>query len=75
MTLTGAGTVILQASEAADTNYAIATQNAAFTVGAITPTIPFTVPNVPTGINAGICTSPCEVKYTLRRAAQTGSPP
>jgi hypothetical protein len=45
VTLTGAGTVVLQASQAADTNYLAATQNAAFTVATITPTILFTVPN------------------------------
>jgi streptogramin lyase len=45
VTLTGAGTVVLQASEAADTNYTTATQNASFTVAATTPTISFTVPN------------------------------
>jgi hypothetical protein len=45
VTLTGAGTVVLQASEAADTNYTVATQNATFTVAAIAPTISFTVPN------------------------------
>ena len=33
VTLTGAGTVVLQASEAADSNYAAATKNATFTVG------------------------------------------
>ncbi|HWZ01536.1 MAG TPA: hypothetical protein VNX17_10665 [Edaphobacter sp.] len=45
VTLTGAGAVVLQASEAADTNYTAATQNASFTVAAGTPTINFTVPN------------------------------
>ena len=45
VTLTGAGTVVLQASEAADSNYAAATKNATFTVGLGTPTITFTVPN------------------------------
>ena len=45
VTLTGAGTVILQASEAADSNYAAATRNATFTVGAGAPTISFTVAN------------------------------
>jgi hypothetical protein len=44
-TLTGAGTVVLQASQAADASYVAATQNATFTVAAITPTISFTVPN------------------------------
>ncbi len=45
VTLTGAGTVVLQASQAADANYVAATQNATFTVAAITQTISFTVPN------------------------------
>ncbi len=45
VTLTGAGTVVLQASEAADSNYAAATKNATFTVGLGTPTIAFTVAN------------------------------
>src|SRR6202042_614315 len=45
VTLTGAGTVVLQASEAADSNYVAATKNATFTVGAGTPTISFTVSN------------------------------
>ena len=39
VTLTGAGTVVLQASEAADSNYTAATKNATFTVGLATPTI------------------------------------
>jgi ABC-type anion transport system duplicated permease subunit len=45
VTLTGAGTVVLQASQAADANYVAATQNVTFTVAAITPTISFTVAN------------------------------
>jgi hypothetical protein len=45
VTLTGAGTVVLQASEAADTNYLTATQNSTFTVAAGTTAISFTVPN------------------------------
>jgi hypothetical protein len=45
VTLTGSGTVVLQASQAADANYVAATQNATFTVAAISPTISFTVPN------------------------------
>src|SRR6202035_1531528 len=45
VTLPGAGTVVLQASEAADSNYTAATKNATFTVGAAAPTISFTVPN------------------------------
>jgi len=45
VTLTGAGPVVLQASEAADANFAASTQNAAFTVAAATPVIVFAVPN------------------------------
>jgi hypothetical protein len=45
VTLTGAGTVVLQASEAADTNYLTGTQNATFMVAVGTPTIIFTLPN------------------------------
>jgi NHL repeat len=45
VTLTGVGTVVLQASEAADANYTASTQNASFPVAGITPTISFTVPN------------------------------
>ncbi|MCU1253611.1 MAG: hypothetical protein JWQ49_6640, partial [Edaphobacter sp.] len=45
ITLTGVGTVVLHASEAADANYIAATQSATFTVAAITPAISFTVPN------------------------------
>jgi len=47
--LTGAGTVVLQASEAADANYTAATKSATFTVGAVTPTVTFTVPNHTSG--------------------------
>jgi hypothetical protein len=45
VTLTGAGTVVLQASLAADSNYTAATQNVTFTVASAMPTIIFTVPN------------------------------
>ena len=45
VTLTGAGTVVLMASEAADSNYAAGSKNATFTVGLGTPTIAFTVSN------------------------------
>jgi uncharacterized repeat protein (TIGR01451 family) len=44
-TLTGAGTVVLQASQAAAGNYAAGSQNASFTVAAEVPTIGFAVPN------------------------------
>ena len=45
VTLTGAGTVVLMASEAADSNYTAGTKNATFTVGQAAPTIAFTVSN------------------------------
>jgi sugar lactone lactonase YvrE len=45
VTLTGAGTVVLKASEVADPNFLASTKNASFTVAAGTPTITFTVPN------------------------------
>jgi hypothetical protein len=46
VTLTGAGTVVLSASQAADANYtAVAAQNTSFTVAPGTPTLAFTVPN------------------------------
>jgi hypothetical protein len=45
VTLTGAGTVVLQSSEAADANYIAGTKNATFNGATITPTIAFTVPN------------------------------
>ncbi len=43
VTLTGTGTVVLQASQAADSNYAAGTQNATFTVTTGTAAITFTV--------------------------------
>src|SRR6202022_3231696 len=45
VTLTGAGTVVLQASDAASGNYGATTKNTTFTVAAATPTISFTVAN------------------------------
>jgi sugar lactone lactonase YvrE len=45
VTITGAGTVVLSATQAANGNYAIGTQNASFTVAAETPAITFTVAN------------------------------
>jgi YD repeat-containing protein len=45
VTLTGAGTVVLQASQVAAGNYAAGTQTATFTVAGQAPTITFTVPN------------------------------
>ena len=45
VTLTGAGTVVLQASQTASGNYAAGTQPATFTVAGNAPTISFTVPN------------------------------
>jgi hypothetical protein len=45
VTLTGVGTVVLTASQAAAGNYAVGTQSATFSVAGQTPTITFTVPN------------------------------
>jgi hypothetical protein len=45
VTLTGMGTVVLQASQVASGNYAAKTQTATFTVAGQAPTITFTVPN------------------------------
>jgi Big-like domain-containing protein/VCBS repeat protein len=45
VTLTGVGTVVLQASQAAAGNYASGAQTTTFTVAGIPPTITFTVPN------------------------------
>jgi len=45
VTLTGAGTVVLQTSEAADSNYLVATKSANFIVGSKSPIIAFTLSN------------------------------
>jgi RHS repeat-associated protein len=50
VTLTGVGTVVLQASQAASGNYTAGTQNATFTVSAEAPTITFTVSNQTYGV-------------------------
>jgi sugar lactone lactonase YvrE len=50
VTITGSGTVVLSATQAANGSYATATQNASFTVAAETPTISFTVPNQTYGV-------------------------
>jgi hypothetical protein len=50
VTITGVGTVVLQASQAASGNYTAGTQNASFTVAAEAPTITFTVPNQTYGV-------------------------
>jgi hypothetical protein len=44
VTLTGVGMVVLQASEAADSNFSASIKNATFNVTTITPAITFTVP-------------------------------
>jgi hypothetical protein len=49
VTITGVGTVVLQAAVAADANYTADTQQATFTVAAGKPTILFTVPNLTYG--------------------------
>ncbi len=50
VTITGIGTVVLQASQAANGNYTAGTQNASFTVSAEAPTITFTVSNQTYGV-------------------------
>ena len=51
VTITGMGTVVLQASQAANGNYTAGTQNASFTVSAAAPTITFTVSNQTYGVS------------------------
>ena len=51
VTITGVGTVVLQASEAANGNYTAGTQNASFTVSPAAPTITFTVSNQTYGVS------------------------
>jgi hypothetical protein len=53
VTLTGAGTVVLQDSQAADGNYAASTQNAAFTVAQESQTIAFAPPPSPVPYASG----------------------
>ena len=50
VTLTGIGSVVLQASQAASSSYAAGTQNATFTVAAGAPTITFSVPGQTYGV-------------------------
>ncbi len=45
VTLTGAGTIVLQASEAADSNYSAGTKTATLNAASGTPTISFAIPN------------------------------
>jgi len=52
VTLTGAGTVVLQASQAASGTYAASTQNAAFTVAKEAQTIAFAAPASPVSVGA-----------------------
>jgi sugar lactone lactonase YvrE len=49
VTLTGAGMVVLQATEVADPNFIAGTKNASFMVAAATPVITFAVPNTTFG--------------------------
>jgi hypothetical protein len=51
VTITGVGTVVLQASQAANGNYTPGTQNASFTVSAAAPTVTFTVSNQTYGVS------------------------
>jgi len=52
LTITGVGTVVLQASQAANGNYTAGTQNASFTVSQATKTITFPQPTTPVNVNA-----------------------
>jgi hypothetical protein len=58
VTITGAGTVLLKASQAATVNYTAGTKNASFVVAAATPTIRFSVANQTYG------TAPFQVSAT-----------
>ena len=51
LTITGVGTVVLQASQAASGNYTAGTQTATFTVSAQAPTITFSVANKIYGVS------------------------
>jgi len=51
VTITGVGTVVLQASQAASGNYTTGTQNTSFTVAAEAPAITFTVSNQTYGVS------------------------
>jgi hypothetical protein len=70
VTLTGAGTVVLSASQAASGNYAAATANASFVVAAIVPTLSFapiagqTYGNPPFAVSATSASSGA-VPYTV----------
>jgi len=50
VTLTGIGTVVLQAAQSANGNYSAGSQNASFTVAAAAPSITFTVSNQTYGV-------------------------
>jgi hypothetical protein len=58
VTITGTGTVVLKASQAATANYAAGTKNASFAVAAAAPTISFSVANQTYG------TAPFQVSAT-----------
>ena len=69
VTLTGAGTVVLKASLAANGNYSAATQNAGFTVAGSAPSIVFTIPNhtygdAPFAVSA-TSNSPGAISYSI----------
>jgi hypothetical protein len=70
VTLTGAGTVVLQASEAAAGNYAAGTQNVTFAVNKATPTVALTTSANP-ALSQSSITLTATVSSTL--AAPTGS--
>jgi trimeric autotransporter adhesin len=65
VTITGAGTVVLQAAQAASGNYFAGTQNASFTVAQATKTITFPQPTTPVTVNGAV---------TLGATASGGDP-
>jgi sugar lactone lactonase YvrE len=69
VTITGVGSVTLQASQAETTNYTAATTKATFTVNKATPTLTFSVPNqtygaAPFAVNA-TSNSPGAITYSV----------
>ena len=76
VTLTGAGTVVLQASEAATGNFGASTQSATFTVSGQSQTITFTAPATPVnyGVAHDLAFGDCHFRPggEVQRALRTG---
>jgi len=77
VTLTGAGTVVLQASVAANGNFATGTQNATFTVAKEAQAITFPAPGSPVSVGAGpiplsaTATSGLPITYSILSGSAT----